>query len=236
MKIIKFLQSLWPAWFPYPSAWLQAVLMMFVAIGPMAAVIEFVGWRLDRVTSLPGVGVALLCLIGGSFLAFIPYAYGYSFLLGDCPKGWPRKLPSPKSISEALFGLTTLALSFSIGVSVSLLFARIEIIGYNDIHIHGIEEGATAGALAWFLSATYLYHFKILTWRGILQELRKKVENDLSVGVRPSEENPFSGLDLNLETSKSTPKTPQKPSRTSAKVPPKTVSPTQCKSRQTIKK
>lgn len=231
MKIIKFLQSLWPVWIPYPSAWLQAVLMMLVAIGPMAAVIEFIGRRLERVTSLPGVGITLLCLIAGSFLAFIPYAYGYSFFLGDCPQGWPRKIPSPKSLFEALFGLTTLALSFSIGVSVSLLFARIEITGYgyNDIHIHGIEEGGTVGALAWFLSATYLYHIKILTWRGILQELRKKVENDLSAGVKPSEENPFSDLDLYLGTSKSSSKTPQKKtSRIQAK--------SQAKPRSTIKK
>lgn len=204
MKIIKSLQTLWPVWFPYPNAWLQAVLMMLVAIGPMALILEVIDWRLETFRTPFQLGIIILFSTFGAILAFVPYAYAYSFLLGDSPAGWPKKLPSPRSLAEALFGLSALTISSSIGVGVSLLLVRLKVrhglYYYYNYNFYGHESAATIGAIVWFISAAYLYQAKTLTWRGIIAELKKKATDDLAAKVTSSEENPFSDFVLYPET------------------------------------
>jgi hypothetical protein len=226
MKIIKPLQNLWPVWFPYPSAWLQAFLMMLVAIGPFSLILEIIDWRLEALSTPFQLGVVILFSTFGSILAFVPYAYAYSFLLGDSPKQWPKNLPSPKSLAEAMFGLSALTISLSIGVGVSLLFVRLSgrhsLYFYSNYSFYNQEEAATIGAIVWFVSAAYLYQAKILTWRGMMAELKKKAVDDVVARVKPSDENPFSDFVLYPETpAKVSTKTSTKKTQTYSKTQPR---------------
>ncbi|HEY9808585.1 MAG TPA: hypothetical protein V6D13_04530 [Halomicronema sp.] len=189
--------------------------MMLVAIGPMALILEIIDWRLEVFRTPFQLGIIILFSTFGAILAFVPYAYAYSFFLGDSPSGWPKNLPSPRSLAEALFGLSALTISSSIGVGVSLLFIRLNarhgLYFYSNYNFYGQEGAATIGAIAWFVSAAYLYQAKILTWRGMMAELKKKATDDLAANVTSSEDNPFSDFVLYPET------TPKVSTKTSIK-------------------
>jgi hypothetical protein len=168
----KFLQALWPVWLPYPSAWLQSLINILFGSLPFYWTTEiFKG----HYTTAKGASVALLASLLIFAAPFVVYSYIYSFLWGDAPKDWPKRVPSPKGIYEGFFAFCAFLLSVTVAVIVTLFVVKPE-------HLYLPEATPTSTAaivvLSWYISLTYLYHVKNLTWKGIVKELKIKAQGD----------------------------------------------------------
>lgn len=177
MKLVKFFQSLWPVWFPYPSAWFQAVISVILGVGASYAASAV----LPEVASLPStkaVGFRLFLALLILAAPFVLYAYVYSFFWGDAPAGWPARIPSPKSLWEGFFAFSTFSVTLWFGLIVAIFLSR-------DWSLPVSQTVANISALAWLSSAAYLYQAKFFIWRGIIGELEEKARGDEAAGLPP---------------------------------------------------
>lgn len=160
--------SLWPAWFPYPRAWLRSfVLMLWMFIVLRVALF----WG-----SLSGIVFSealndpepVLWFLGVSILAaIVVFAYTHHFLLGKPTKHrWPKWLPSPKSLWEGVFASVVMILAIVIGV--------MRVMPFHDFSIYTSQarletEGTWFGFIC-FVTATYLYQVEFLLRRRFVKK------------------------------------------------------------------
>ncbi|MEW6499286.1 MAG: hypothetical protein AB1589_43425 [Cyanobacteriota bacterium] len=164
------LKSFWPTWFPLPIAWIEASIL--------AAMMIPLGYSLRRCAELAigatlatnNLGIPFFFLVVGYILPFIGFAYVHSFLLGNRPDSWSRKLPAPRSLFESFYALSSNFIA-TLAVVTALLFIMNPEQTYTE---EAFETLSIIAGTLWLIIAAYLCQVKRWIWQGMEQELRKK--------------------------------------------------------------
>lgn len=180
MKNLKALKSLWPAWIPYPTSWIEASILALMMAPLGHSIQRFTEMGINLTVATKNLGPAFLFLVIGYVFPFVGFAYVHSFLWGNRPLGWSRKLPSPRSIFESFYALSINVIATLAAITVLLFIMNVE-------HSYTEEESETLSIIAatiWLILAAYLCQVKRWIWRGIESELEVKLEKDQAAGLK----------------------------------------------------
>jgi hypothetical protein len=164
-------KSWWPIWFPYPSAWLNAILLCFFMAGMVVVAREFF-WSCLRAT-IKDENLKLTIFAFGLFLLFpIPaIAVSHHFIHQSLIRLMPNTqisgienfrnfFPSLVSWWEGICGWAFTAIALLVALMVfSLVYTDWQTLANKSIS-SGTAE--TTAGLAWFMTATYLYQIEYL--------------------------------------------------------------------------
>lgn len=182
---MKLLKSLWPVWFPHPTAWLEA-LIVGLLLTPLS-----IGWFFftvigATVTNASGnLGPFFLFSSVGFFVPFVVLAYIHSFFWKTRPPKWDNRLPSPRSIFEAFYALAATTVAGLISLSVVMFFINVR----RYYTVQDYERFGSFFSIVWFVAAAYLYQIKRWLWMAMASENRTKISP-------PPDDSPFGDLNF----------------------------------------
>ncbi|MBD2039699.1 hypothetical protein [Microcoleus sp. FACHB-672] len=164
------LKALWPTWLPYPSAWIEALILaaMMIPLGYSLLQSAVIATGAALITN--NLGITFFFLVIGYILPFVGFAYIHSYLWGNSPDSWPKSLPAPRSIFEGFYGLSSNFIA-TLGALTVLLFIMNPERTYTE---EAIEVFSAISGTFWLIIAAYLCQAKRWIWKGMELELRKK--------------------------------------------------------------
>lgn len=160
-------------WIPSPRAWLNAVIA-FVLLIPVLILLRMFGESIYNLLELHQPEhwkvITFIVLVGVIFPAWL-WAHVHQFLWGEPSPRWSKWIPSRASWLEGVvsWGIVLAA----VGIGLLALHVKVEIDPPNEFSQSQKKEYAQVLAIAFFIGAAYLYHFKILTARWWQNNRRK---------------------------------------------------------------
>jgi hypothetical protein len=192
----------WPAWFPYPSSWFRAVILIPIAFpGTRLIVFGFGGTILSFLTNSPTLlifSVLFGLLIPIIFLAFI---YHIFWFVWQKQKSWnclPKWMPSLISLWSGFYATCVMGLSFLLILSLFSELAFSECKSYYGIsdELSGCAGRMTGRAakvlfystennnflnkpwfIIWIITAAYLYQAEYLVRHRFIPTLKSTLQN-----------------------------------------------------------
>ncbi|BAY36646.1 hypothetical protein NIES2111_09770 [Nostoc sp. NIES-2111] len=187
----------WPAWFPYPTSWFRALILVPIAL-PSTHLIVFglTGIIISVVESSPLLllfSILVGLILPATVLAFIYHFVWYMWHKRKS-KGYLSKLmPSFISFWEALYTIFVLILSFSIIISIFSELAFLDCKVTENAELLNVCTGRFTeraiklilGSIStgdffikpwfiiWFFTAGYLYQFEHLIRKVLSYQLNK---------------------------------------------------------------
>ncbi|MBW4680194.1 MAG: hypothetical protein KME19_08925 [Microcoleus vaginatus WJT46-NPBG5] len=164
------LKSFWPTWLPYPSAWIEALILAAMMIPLGYSLQQFVVIATGAALITNNLGITFFFLVIGYILPFVGFAYIHSYLWGNSPDTWPKSLPAPRSIFESFYALSSNFIATLAAVTVLLFIINPE----KNYTKEGLEVLSAIAGTLWLIVAAYLCQVKRWIWKGMELELRKK--------------------------------------------------------------
>ncbi|MEH2054568.1 hypothetical protein [Nostoc sp.] len=196
------LSQIWPVWFPYPSSWFRAIILVPIA---------FPGTRLI-VFGLAGVFISVLgnspillifsvlfgLLIPTIFLAFIYHIFWFIWQKPKSSNKLPKWIPTLNSLWAGFYGTVVMGLSF---ILILIIFSELafsscnfyyDIPKYLDSCTGHLTGRATNGILysienndflsqrwfiIWMFTAAYLYQLEHLLIKRFIPKLKLIVQS-----------------------------------------------------------
>ncbi|RCJ23160.1 hypothetical protein A6S26_00965 [Nostoc sp. ATCC 43529] len=193
----EFFSQIWPIWFPYPSSWLRAIVLVPIAFpGTRLIVFGFLGMLISVFSNSPLLlifSVLFGLLIPTVFLAFV---YHIFWFIWHKPKSYnklPRWIPSLSSLWAGFYGTVVMALSFIIIIIIFSQLADLDCRSYYKLsesfsgcvgHLTGratkevfysIENNNLLKQhwfVIWIITASYLYQLEILVKKRLTPRLK----------------------------------------------------------------
>ncbi|MHC5757901.1 hypothetical protein [Nostoc sp.] len=196
------LSQIWPVWFPYPSSWFRAIILVPIA---------FPGTRLI-VFGLAGVFISVLgnspillifsvlfgLLIPTTFLAFVYHIFWFIWQKPKLSNKLPKWIPSLNSLWAGFYGTVVMGLSFMLILTIfsELAFSSCNL--YNKIpeYFNGCTGHLTGSAtneifynienndflsqrwfMIWMFTAAYLYQLEHLVIKRLIPKLKVILQN-----------------------------------------------------------
>ncbi|QFS48859.1 hypothetical protein GXM_06353 [Nostoc sphaeroides CCNUC1] len=196
------LSQIWPVWFPYPSSWFRAIILVPIA---------FPGTRLI-VFGLAGVFISLLgnspillifsvlfgLLIPTIFLGFIYHIFWFIWQKPKLSNKLPKWIPTLNSLWAGFYGTVVMGLSFMLILTIfsELAFSSCNL--YNKIpeYFNGCTGHLTGRAtngifysienndflsqrwfMIWMFTAAYLYQLEHLLIKRFIPKLKILLQN-----------------------------------------------------------
>ena len=158
-------RSWWPAWFPYPSSWVRAFLVMML-IALLGVSLRFTGFWGLVISSTSGnvIPFLFLGLIGFS-APFLLVAYTHNFIWKKAPVRWPHWLPSPASLKEGLTAMIVMVVSIAADLITLVPFMACALRGDQFVCSPLTDAQTTLATTVLFVSAAYLYQYDYLVRR-----------------------------------------------------------------------
>jgi hypothetical protein len=198
----------WPAWFPYPSSWLRALILVPIAL-PSTHLIVFglTGVIISVVENSPLLlffSIVIGLILPATILAFFYHFIWYIWHKRKSKSYLSKFTPSFISFWEALYTIFVLALSFAIIISIfsELAFLdckvaeRSELLNvctgrFTERAINLILSSVNQRIfflkpwfLVWLFNASYLYQFEYLI-RKFLNNQAKKIFKNNNQHIEP---------------------------------------------------
>jgi magnesium-transporting ATPase (P-type) len=140
-------------WIPSGISWLRTIILLLVTSATVGGLRIFSTYGEYFTYATRHLGFFIFMSLIGLFLPFIAYAYIHCWLLGNKPKGWDKKIPSPSSIKESLLSFVVLIF----GVIANLLIVVIPFTtGY--LTNSDIERLASIASFTWLVITIYMFH------------------------------------------------------------------------------
>lgn len=187
---LKAIADRWPAWFPYPSSWLRTfALILWIAI--ILRIAGFWSLALGGLLVLITAHVELLfsSLVLGLLVSVLVFSYFHHFFFGKSLPGYPRLLPSPRSLWEGFYAPIVMLLAF-MAVLIILIPFLIPDCRYETVEqiVYCVEltEGeltqyqyrmAQIGGVIWLMSAVYLYQTDYLIRHRLIPQVKVALQN-----------------------------------------------------------
>ncbi|MEH2213528.1 hypothetical protein [Nostoc sp.] len=196
------LSQIWPVWFPYPSSWFRAIILVPIAF-PGARLIVF---------GLAGVFISLLgnspillifsvlfgLLIPTIFLAFVYHIFWFIWQKPKLSNKLPKWIPTLNSLWAGFYGTVVMGLSFMLILTIFSELAFFNCNLYNKIpeYFNGCTGHLTGRAtngifysienndflsqrwfMIWMFTAAYLYQLEHLIVNRLIPHLTLLVQN-----------------------------------------------------------
>lgn len=196
------LSQIWPVWFPYPSSWLRAIILVPIAFpGTRLIVFGFAGVFISVLGNSPILlifSVLFGLLIPTIFLAFV---YHLFWFIWQKPKSFnklPKWIPTLNSLWAGFYGTVVMGFCFMLILTIfsELAFSSCNL--YNQIpeYFNGCTGNLTGRAtngifysiennnflsqrwfLIWMFSAAYLYQLEHLLIKRFIPKLKLIVQS-----------------------------------------------------------
>ncbi len=151
-------------WMPRPVSWLRTSVLIGIA-SLMTGGLIFTG-KYGQTLLFGNTYPSLFLLIVASALMppFIAYAYIHCWILGNKPDGWVKKIPSPKSIKEAVLSYVVMFFGILIALVITSPFVPDQT-RYTDYRYLDVLEIYSGGvAFSWSVISIYMFHgYDIIT-------------------------------------------------------------------------
>ncbi|MEC4804604.1 MAG: hypothetical protein SAJ12_11530 [Jaaginema sp. PMC 1079.18] len=156
-----------PAWIPYPSSWIRAIVLVFF-FAALVILVRIAGFWGFIITAITDDITHLVRYVGLAFLtAILLYAYSHHFLVGKSPQNYPQWLPSPQSLWEGACAIVIIFLATIIAAFlVTPFYEESHTLFYNGsayfTNTAAAEKFLTLLATVWFVAALYLYQLEFI--------------------------------------------------------------------------
>ncbi|MEH2067642.1 MAG: hypothetical protein V7K47_05630 [Nostoc sp.] len=196
------LSQIWPIWFPYPSSWFRAIVLVPIAFpGTRLIVFGLLGVLLSVLGNIPGLlifSVLFGLLIPSFFLAFIYHIFWFIWQKDKSDRKLAKWMPSLKSLWSGFYGTFVIGISFLIILSIFSELAFFNCKSYYKIseYFYGCT-GHLTGRVAkeifysietnnflnkdwfiiWIITAAYLYQLELLARKCLLPQIKSFLIN-----------------------------------------------------------
>ncbi len=179
-------RSWWPAWFPYPSSWARAFLIMMLIAFLMVS-LRFTGFWGLAMSAISGNVVPFILLGLAGFLApFLLVAYTHNLIWRKAPARWPQWLPSPASLKEGLTALIVMVVSIAAGLVTLIPFMQCAIFADEVVCPPLPEAQTTFATVVLFVSAAYLYQYDYLVRRRRSNRKQRRTASPATRTTQPT--------------------------------------------------
>lgn len=193
----EILSQIWPVWFPYPSSWLRAIILVPIAFpGTRLIVFGLVGVFISVLGKSPILlvfSVLFGLLIPTIFLAFIYHIFWFIWQKPKSANKLPKWIPTLNSLWAGFYGTIVMGLSFMLILTMfsELAFSSCnfyyQIPEYLDSCAGHLTGRATNGIfysiehndflsqrwfMIWMFTAAYLYQLEHLVIKRFIPKLK----------------------------------------------------------------
>ena len=143
--ITKLQKLNWSAWFPYPSSWLRALILVPIAFpGARLIVFGFAGAIVSAIGNSPILLVFFM--VSGMLIPTIILSFLYHFFWfiwkKQPPTRWPKWVPGSSSLWQAFYATVVMGISF---LSILAIFAGLWFLSCKLSHQTAEEVGGCMG-------------------------------------------------------------------------------------------
>ncbi|ALF53999.1 hypothetical protein ACX27_15985 [Nostoc piscinale CENA21] len=191
--------SPWPIWFPYPSSWIRAFILVLLAFpGTNLIIFGLVGIIISILGNSPGLLIFFLfsgLLLPTICLAFLYHIFWFIWQKQELNRKFSKWTPSLNSLWEGFYGSIVMALSFLI---ILTIFTQVSFSACHTYYEISSELSRCAGRLTgyttrtmlnsiqsnnfidrywfiiWIITASYLYQIEYLAKKYLVNKLKNK--------------------------------------------------------------
>jgi hypothetical protein len=145
------------AWMPRSVSWLRVSILIGIASLMSGGLIFSGRYGKFLLFGNTNPSLFLLTLAIALVLPFIAYAYIHCWLLGNKPKGWAKKIPSPSSIKEAALSYVVMFFGILIALVITSPFVP-NSSRYTGRYLQDLEMFSAGVAFTWAVVSIYIFH------------------------------------------------------------------------------
>ncbi|MDF5710789.1 MAG: hypothetical protein PUP90_24735 [Nostoc sp. S4] len=208
-KKSRTLSQIWPIWFPYPSSWFWAIVLVPIAFpGTRLIVFGSFGVLISVWVNIPGLLIFSIffgLLIPSFFLAFIYHICWFIWQKDKSNRKLAKWIPSLKSLWSGFYGTFVIGISFLIILTVFSELAFFDCKSYYKIseYFYSCAGYLTRGIakeifysietnnflnkdwfIIWIITAAYLYQLELLARKRLLPQIKIFLRNFKQKNVR----------------------------------------------------
>ncbi|WP_413198949.1 hypothetical protein [Nostoc piscinale] len=191
--------SPWPIWFPYPSSWIRAFILVILAFpGTNLIIFGLVGIIISILGNSPGLLIFFIfsgLLLPTICLTFLYHIFWFFWQKQELNRKLPKWMPNLNSLWEGFYGSIVMALSFLIiltiftqvafsachtyyGISSELSRCAGRLTGYTTrTMLNSIESNSFIDRywfIIWIITASYLYQIEYLAKKYLVNQFKNK--------------------------------------------------------------
>ncbi|MBN3907400.1 MAG: hypothetical protein HWQ35_12795 [Nostoc sp. NMS1] len=191
------LSQIWPVWFPYPSSWLRAIILVPIAFpGTRLIVFGLAGVFISVLGNSPIIFIFSILfglLIPTAFLAFVYHIFWFIWQKPKSSNKLPKWIPTLNSLWAGFYGTVVMGLSFMLILTIFSEVAFSSCNLYNKIpeYFNGCTGHLTGRAtngvfysienndflsqrwfMIWMFTAAYLYQLEHLVIKRFIPKLK----------------------------------------------------------------
>ncbi|QHG18912.1 hypothetical protein [Nostoc sp. ATCC 53789] len=196
------LSKIWPVWFPYPSSWLRAIILVPIAFpGTRLIVFGLAGVFISVIGNSPILlifSILFGLLIPTAFLAFVYHIFWFIWQKPKSSNKLPKWMPTFNSLWAGFYSTLVMGLSFMLILTIFSELAFFSCNFYNKIpeYFNGCTGNLTGRAtngifysienndflsqrwfMIWIFTAAYLYQLEHLVIKCFIPKLKVLLQN-----------------------------------------------------------